>query len=128
MKLKRNLLSSLVAAAWADWRAARARAGELADIVARAAAESEELALRLSELDRLDPQAGEEPALAEQRAILGASEKALADIAEAAQAFDGLSSRLAQAVRAVEQWTFEPALSNGQPVESKARRRLEFQL
>ena len=112
-----------VAAAWADWRAARARAGELADIVARAAAESEELALRLSELDRLDPQAGEEPALAEQRAILGASEKALADIAEAAQAFDGLSSRLAQAVRAVEH-ARSRALAAGAGEESPAVARL----
>lgn len=95
-------LAQAVAARWSDWRAARNRADELAQIVARSAAESEELALRLSELDRLDPQEGEEPALAEQRAILGASEKALSDIAEASQAFDGLSARLAQAVRAVE--------------------------
>jgi protein TonB len=33
-----------------------------------------------------------------------------------------------EAVRAVQQWTFEPALSNGQAIESKGRRRLEFQL
>ena len=91
-----------VSEAWTAWRAARVRADELAAVVARAAAESEELSLRLSELDRLDPQEGEEPALAEQRAILGASEKALSDIAEAGQAFEGLSARLAHAVRAVE--------------------------
>ncbi len=33
-----------------------------------------------------------------------------------------------EAIRAVQQWTFEPALSNGEAIESKARRRLEFQL
>ena len=112
-----------VAAAWADWRAARGRADELAGIVERAAAESEELSLRLSELDRLDPQAGEEPALAGQRAILGASEKALADITEAAQAFEGLSSRLAQAVRAVEH-ARSRALAAGAEEESPAVARL----
>jgi protein TonB len=33
-----------------------------------------------------------------------------------------------EAVRAVQQFTFEPALKDGQPVESRGRRRLEFQL
>lgn len=94
--------SAAVAEAWNGWRAARTRAEELRTMVARSAAESEELSLRLAELDRLDPKEGEEPELAGERAILGAAEKALADISEARQAFDGLSSRLAQAVRAVE--------------------------
>src|ERR1700709_2431733 len=48
-----------------------------------ALAEREELALRLAELDRLDPKAGEETALAEERALLGAAEQPLADIAPA---------------------------------------------
>jgi DNA repair protein RecN (Recombination protein N) len=91
-----------VSKAWAVWREARNRADGLREAVARSAAETEELTLRLSELDRLDPQEGEEPALAEERAILGAAEKALTDISEARQAFDGLTQRLAQAVRAVE--------------------------
>jgi DNA repair protein RecN (Recombination protein N) len=95
-------LTAGVSRAWADWRAARNRADELREIVARSAAESEELTLRLAELDRLDPREGEEPALAEERAILGASEKALSDISEARQAFEGLGPRLAQAVRAIE--------------------------
>lgn len=95
-------LNSAVAGRWSAWKSARARADELRAAVARAAEESEELALRLSELDRLDPHEGEEVRLAEERAILGAAEKALTDIAEARQAFDGLTGRLAQAVRAVE--------------------------
>jgi len=91
-----------VSSAWSQWRDARARAEELREAVARSAAESEELSLRLAELDRLDPREGEEPALAGERAILGAAEKALADISEARQALDGLTGRLAQAVRAIE--------------------------
>ena len=33
-----------------------------------------------------------------------------------------------EAVRAMQQWSFEPALRNGQPVEVRARRRVQFQL
>jgi protein TonB len=33
-----------------------------------------------------------------------------------------------EAVRAMQQWTFDPALQNGQPVQSRGRRRIEFQL
>ncbi|MFN3513747.1 MAG: DNA repair protein RecN [Phenylobacterium sp.] len=95
-------LADAVAERWEVWRAARTRAEALREAAGRAAAESEELSLRLAELDRLDPQSGEETALAETRAVLGASEKALADIASARQAFDGLSARLAQAFRALE--------------------------
>lgn len=95
-------LAAGVSRAWADWRTARGRAEELRESVARSAEESEELTMRLAELDRLDPREGEEPALAEERAILGASEKALSDIAEARAAFEGLGPRLAQAIRAVE--------------------------
>lgn len=95
-------LAASVTEGWSAWRSARIRVEALREAVARSAAESEELTLRLSELDRLDPQEGEEPALAEQRAILGAAEKALSDIAEASQAFEGLTGRLAQAVRAIE--------------------------
>src|SRR5688500_3295301 len=51
-----SALTATVAERWATWRAARSRADELRAAVAQAAAESEELALRLSELDRLDPQ------------------------------------------------------------------------
>ncbi|HKR90458.1 MAG TPA: AAA family ATPase, partial [Phenylobacterium sp.] len=91
-----------VAARFAEWREARARVDELRSLVARAAAETEELSLRLAELDRLDPREGEETALAEERAVLGAAEKSLSDIASAREAFDGLSAKLASAARTLE--------------------------
>jgi len=112
-----------VSSAWSEWRDARARAEELREAVARSAAESEELSLRLAELDRLDPREGEEPALAGERAILGAAEKALADISEARQALDGLTGRLAQAVRAIEHARTR-AISAGAGEEAAAVARL----
>jgi DNA repair protein RecN (Recombination protein N) len=68
------------------------------------AAEIELLTARLAELDRLDPQADEEAALSTERALLGASERALEDITEARTAVGGdqLSQRLAKAFRALE--------------------------
>ena len=67
----------------------------------RSAAEVEDLTLRLSELDRLDPRQGEEIELAEARAVLGAAEKALADIEAARAVFEGLGPRVAGAIRAL---------------------------
>ncbi|MDB5452200.1 MAG: repair protein RecN, partial [Caulobacteraceae bacterium] len=91
------------AEAWSRWRAARERAENLRETAGRAQAEAEELSLRLSELDRLDPREGEEAALADERAILGAAEKALADIAAAREALTAeFSHKLAQAFRALE--------------------------
>ena len=71
---------------------------------ARAASESEDLTANLAELDKLDPREGEEADLAGERAILGASEKALADLDDARQSMgaDSLSNKLASAYRAVE--------------------------
>ena len=93
-----------VASAWSGWRAARERAGVLRDQTANAEAEIEELTLRLGELDRLDPREGEETALAEERALLGAAEKALTDVDAARDALGGASTtnRLSQAFRALE--------------------------
>ncbi|MEW6019461.1 MAG: DNA repair protein RecN [Pseudomonadota bacterium] len=90
-----------VSAAWKAWRAALEARDRLRDAADRSAAEVEELTLRLEELDRLDAREGEETELAEVRAILGAAEKALSDIAAAREAFDGLSPRMASAVRAL---------------------------
>ncbi len=95
-------LARAVSDRWTNWRDARAKADALREAVDRAAADAEELTLRLSELDRLAPQEGEETALAEERAILGAAEKAITDINDARGAFEGLSAKLAAAVRAVE--------------------------
>lgn len=95
-------LAKAVGERWTAWRDARAKADALREAVDRAAADAEELTLRLSELDRLAPREGEETALAEERAILGAAEKAITDINDARGAFEGLSAKLASAVRAVE--------------------------
>jgi DNA repair protein RecN (Recombination protein N) len=110
--------------AWSAWRAAREQADEMRARSERAAADIEELTLRLGELDRLDPREGEETALAEQRALLGAAEKALADIASARESLgDNLSGRLAQAFRALER-ARERTTQAGASGESEAARRL----
>jgi DNA repair protein RecN (Recombination protein N) len=92
------------ARAWAGWREAQQRAQALREEAGRAAAEIEELTLRLGELDRLDAREGEEAELAEIRALLGAAEKALGDISAARDALggDSLTSRMGQAHRALE--------------------------
>jgi DNA repair protein RecN (Recombination protein N) len=112
-----------VAKAWTAWREAREAAEALRRDMAEAAAEREELALRLAELDRLDPKAGEETALAEERALLGAAEKTLQDIAAAREAFggDSLGGKLAQAFRALER-ARERAVSAGAGPDSAAVR------
>jgi DNA repair protein RecN (Recombination protein N) len=108
---------------WTAWRAAREAAESLEAEIAKAAAETEELTLRLSELDRLDPQLGEETELAEQRAVLGASEKALADIQSAREAFNGLTSKLAGAMRALDR-ARERAIGAGAAADGQAVSRL----
>lgn len=112
-----------VDALWSALAQSRERVEDLKAAVGRAEAEAEELTLRLSELDRLEPREGEEAALAEERAVLGASEKALADIASARQGFDGLSSRLASAHRALTR-AIERALAAGAAEDGAAVRRL----
>lgn len=112
-----------VAGAWAAWREARERVETLRADAARSAAEIEELTFRLSELDRLDPRDGEETALAEERALLGAAEKALSDIGVARDTFDGLGGKVAQAIRALER-ARERALTAGAATEGPAVSRL----
>jgi DNA repair protein RecN (Recombination protein N) len=113
------------AAAWTERGEARERRAELEEASARAGAEIEALAEQLAELDRLDPREGEEAVLAEERALLTASEKALADIASARDAVggDGLSNRLAQALRALER-ARERAVQAGAAREGAAAARL----
>jgi DNA repair protein RecN (Recombination protein N) len=112
-----------VAAAWRAWRAAAERTDALRAEVARAAAETEELTFRLSELDRLDPREGEEAKLAEARAVLGAAEKALADISSAREVFEGLGGRVAGAIRALER-ARERAVAAGAAADGAAVMRL----
>ena len=114
-----------VAGAWSELKGARARAEALREQAQRSAAEAEEMTLRLAELDRLDPQAGEETALADERALLSAGEKAMTDIASARDALggDSVTSRLSQAYRALER-ARERALQAGASAEGAAARRL----
>ncbi len=89
------------------WRALKALRDEQRELMRRAdsdKAEVETLTLRLQELERLNPQPDEEAQLATQRALLGASERALEDITEARDAVGGdqLSQRLARAFRALD--------------------------
>ena len=104
--------AATVAERWAEWRAAREKVEALREAVSRSVADVEELSVRLAELDRLDPREGEEADLAEERAVLGASEKALADISAAREVFDGLAGRVAGAVRALDR-ARERALAAG---------------
>jgi len=111
------------AEAWSAWRAAREKAQALREAAGRSAEESEELAHRLAELDRLDPRDDEEAALAEERALLGAAEKTIADIAAAASSVggDAATHRLGQALRALER-ARDRALATGASAEGRALR------
>ncbi len=111
-------------AAWSAWRAAREKAQALREAASRSAADAEELTLRLGELDRLDPREGEETELADKRALLGAAEKTLADISVARDALgDGLSSKLNQALKALER-ARERTLQAGVSAEGDAAKRI----
>ena len=89
---------------WSVWRAAREQARNLKSDRDRLADEAEELTTRLAELDRLSPAEGEARRLADERALLGAAEKTLAEIAAARDHMDGeaVSGRFGQAFRALE--------------------------
>ncbi len=114
-----------VAEAWRAVAEARERADALALRQARAAEAVEDLTARLAELDRLDPAPGEEAELASRRALLGASEKVLADIAAAREALgaDGLGPRIGQAIRAIGR-ARDRALQAGAGADVPAARRL----
>ncbi len=109
---------------WRTWREADAGLEALSRDAAAIASEAEEAGRLLAELDQLAPQAGEEAALAETRAILSAAEKALADITQAAEAIEGLPSRLASAIRALGQ-ARSRALQAGAGADGPAIRQLE---
>lgn len=117
-----ELLTGAVRDAWRE----RVRTREAADVLARrvqgVAAEAEALKEQLADLDRLDPREGEEAALAEERALLSAAEKALADIAAAREAAGGVDG-LGSALRAVER-ARERAVAAGAGPEAAAVLRL----
>jgi DNA repair protein RecN (Recombination protein N) len=114
---------SACAEAWSVWRAAREKAQALAAAAGRSAEEAAELSQRLGELDRLDPRDGEEQSLAEERALLGAAEKTLGDIAAASEGFGAgaLAHRLGQSLRALER-ARDRALATGANAEGKPLR------
>ncbi|MGQ2991195.1 MAG: DNA repair protein RecN [Brevundimonas sp.] len=93
-----------VAAAAGALKAAETRLSDLKAAAAEAAARSEEIALNLADLDALDPREDEETELAGERALLGAAEKAMADLADARTQLGGdkLVQKLSAALRAVE--------------------------
>lgn len=92
------------AAAFRTLKALRDQYRDLKRQSDNATTEIEELTLRLQELDRLNPLPDEEAQLASDRALLGASERALEDINEARTTVGGdqLSQRLSKAFRALD--------------------------
>lgn len=93
-----------VASASEKLKAAEAKLEGLRAAAADAAARTEEITLNLADLDDLDPREDEETELAGERAVLGAAEKAVADLADARTNLGGdkLSQKLSAALRAVE--------------------------
>ena len=114
-----------VAEAWGALKSAEDAAEALRARAGRADEEREEAALRLAELDRLDPRVGEEAALAEERGLLGAAEKAMADISAARDGLggDGATGRLAAAVRALER-ARDRATATGAGADNRVVQRL----
>ncbi len=97
-------LSDAVGLSWREQADAWSALERLRREASDAAGEVDQLTADLAELDRLDPLAGEDAALAEERAVLSAAEKALEEIQSARQAFaaEGVTGRLAQAARALD--------------------------
>ncbi|MFN3558759.1 MAG: DNA repair protein RecN [Brevundimonas sp.] len=93
-----------VARAAEGLKTADRKVADLKAAAADAAAHTEELTLNLADLDALDPRADEETELAGERALLGAAEKAMADLTDARASLGGdkLSRNLSAALRAVE--------------------------
>jgi len=93
-----------VAGAAEKLKTAERTVSDLKAAAADAAAHAEELTRNLAELDELDPRPDEETELAGERAILGAAEKAIGDLADARAQLGGdkLSQKLSAALRAVE--------------------------
>jgi len=110
-----------VAAASERVKATEAQLEALRASAADAAVRASEIAQNLAELDALDPREDEETELAGERAVLGAAEKAVADLADARTNLGGdkLNQKLAAALRAVEharQRAAQAGVSDDHPV------------
>ena len=90
-----------VRAAWARRAAASRALDEAQAALAAAMAEEEFLRHAVAELDRLDPQPGEEAALDAERRLMQAAERIRADVARAAQALgpEGAEAMMGDALR-----------------------------
>ena len=88
-------------AAWAAQRAARSALAEAEGALARAVAEEEFLRHAVAELDRLDPQPGEDAALDARRRLMQGAGRIREDVAKALMALsdDGAEGRMRDALR-----------------------------
>tara|TARA_R110002073_G_scaffold5765_6_gene35406 strand:- start:879 stop:2579 length:1701 start_codon:yes stop_codon:yes gene_type:complete len=112
---------------WADLGKARERVDALRAAQATATADEAYLRDALEALDTLDPRAGEEPALAEERKFLQSAEQALSELqtaTDALQADGGMESRLSAALRGLERVRDGLGQSNDGPA-ADARAALE---
>ena len=84
-----------VEAAWRAWRDAEARLGQARGLAEQAKADEDLLLAHLSELDALEPQEGEEEALAGARADMQKGEKLSGDLEQLRALWDGSDAPLA---------------------------------
>ena len=84
-----------VEAAWHDWRAAEGKLAEARAVIEQAKADQDLLIAHLAELTTLEPQEGEEEALAGARADMQKGEKLSGDLDELRALWDGSDSALA---------------------------------
>jgi DNA repair protein RecN (Recombination protein N) len=84
-----------VEAAWRAWRDAEARLGQARGLAEQAKADEDLLLAHLSELDALEPQEGEEEALAGARAGMQKGEKLSGDLEQLRLLWDGSDAPLA---------------------------------
>jgi len=84
-----------VEAAWREWRAAEGRLAEARSGIAQAKADQDLLLVHLAELTALEPEEGEEEALANSRADMQKGEKLSGDLEELRALWDGSDSALA---------------------------------
>ena len=97
-----------VASAWAAWRSAEDERARHAAEIASIRANADYVSHALDELARLDPQTGEEEALASRRQLMMHAEKIAGELNEALDALQGEGTggaRLAAALRRIERQT-----------------------